>query len=106
MLRTIYFYIIFYPFTLIGSIVALFVSFLGAEQAHAVAIFWGKNCLRLSGGRLRVEGKENIPTDSAVVFMANHSSSFDIPALYAALPVQFRWLAKKSYSMSPSSAWP
>jgi 1-acyl-sn-glycerol-3-phosphate acyltransferase len=95
MLRTIYFYIIFYPFTLIGSIVALFVSFLGAEQAHAVAIFWGKNCLRLSGGRLRVEGKENIPTDSAVVFMANHSSSFDIPALYAALPVQFRWLAKK-----------
>ncbi len=95
MLRTIYFYIIFYPFTFIGSIVALFVSFLGAERAHAVAIFWGKISLRLSGGRLKVEGKENIPTDSAVIFMANHSSSFDIPALYAALPVQFRWLAKK-----------
>jgi 1-acyl-sn-glycerol-3-phosphate acyltransferase len=95
MLRTFFFNFTFYPFTFIGSIVALLVSFFGAEQAHAVAIFWGRSCLRLAGGRLRVEGKENIPTDSAVIFMANHSSSFDIPALYAALPVQFRWLAKK-----------
>jgi 1-acyl-sn-glycerol-3-phosphate acyltransferase len=101
MLRTIFFYIIFYPFTLIGSIVALFASFIGAEQAHAVAIFWGATCLRLAGGKIKVEGRENIPTDRAAIFMANHSSSFDIPALYAALPVQFRWLAKKELFAVP-----
>ena len=95
MLRTIFFYITFYPLTLIGSIVALFASFLGAERAHAVAIFWGATSLRLAGGKIRVEGQENIPSDRAAIFMANHSSGFDIPALYAALPVQFRWLAKK-----------
>ncbi len=95
MLRTIFYYITFYPFTLICSIIALFASFLSAERSHAVAIFWGRICLRLAGGEIRIEGRENIPGDSAVIFMANHSSSFDIPALYAALPVQFRWLAKK-----------
>ena len=95
MLLTIFFYITFYPFTLLCSILAIFASFLGAEKAHAVATFWGTNSLRLAAGRIRVEGKENIPTDSAAIFMANHASNFDILSLYAALPVQFRWLAKK-----------
>lgn len=95
MLLTTFFYITFYPFTLLCSILAILASFLGAERAHAVAIFWGTTSLRLAAGRIRVEGKENIPTDSASIFMANHASNFDILSLYAALPVQFRWLAKK-----------
>lgn len=95
MLLTIFFYITFYPFTLLCSTLAIFASFFGAEKAHAVAIFWGTNSLRLVGGKLRVEGKDNIPTDSAAIYMANHASNFDIFSLYAALPVQFRWLAKK-----------
>ena len=95
MLLTIFFYITFYPFTLFCSILAILASFFGDEKAHAVAIFWGTNSLRLAAVRIKVEGQENIPTGSAAIYMANHSSNFDILSLYAALPVQFRWLAKK-----------
>ena len=94
-LRTFFFYITFYPFTLLCSISAIIASFLSAERAHAVATIWGKISLQLAGGRITVEGAENIPDDSAVIFMANHASNFDITSIYAALPVQFRWLAKK-----------
>jgi 1-acyl-sn-glycerol-3-phosphate acyltransferase len=44
--------------------------------------------------RLRVEGVEHLPPPGPVVYMSNHQGNFDIPALFAALPVQFRWLAK------------
>lgn len=101
MLLTIFFYITFYPFTLFCSLMAIFASFFGAERAHGVAIFWGINSLKLAAAKIRVEGQENIPTDSAAIYMANHSSNFDILSLYAALPVQFRWLAKKELFKIP-----
>ena len=101
MLLTIFFYITFYPFTLLCSILAILASFFGDEKAHAVATFWGTNSLRLAAVRIKVVGQENIPTGSAAIYMANHSSTFDILSLYAALPVQFRWLAKKELFKIP-----
>jgi len=95
MLRTLFFYVTFYPFTLFCSVLTVFCSFLGADSAHRIASFWGRGTLPLAGIRMRIEGEENIPTDGPVIYMANHASNFDIPSLYAGLHVQFRWLAKK-----------
>ena len=101
MLLTIFFYITFYPFTLFCSLMAIFASFFGAEKAHGVATLWGINSLKLAAAKIKVEGQENIPTDSAAIYMANHSSNFDILSMYAALPVQCRWLAKKELFKIP-----
>lgn len=95
MLRTIFYYATFFPFTLL-SIGYLLVSVLigGEDRLHAGARQWARVCLWLGGVRLKVVGAEHLPQQGPVVYMSNHQGNFDIPALFAALPVQFRWLAK------------
>ena len=95
MLRTLFFYTAFFPFTLL-SIGYLLISALlgGEERLHTSARQWARGCLWLGGVRLQVVGVEHLPAQGPVVYMSNHQGNFDIPALFAALPVQFRWLAK------------
>jgi len=65
---------------------------------------WMRLLLALSGVKVEVEGAENLP-DGPVVMASNHQSAFDILALHAYLPVQFRWLAKKSLFKIPVVGW-
>ena len=96
MLRTIVFFGTYIPLTGICIILAVIASIIsGAGLAHSLATLWGKVALILGGVEIDVEGCEHIPTDRPAIFMANHQSNFDIPILYARLPIQFRWLAKK-----------
>lgn len=92
--RTIIFFAFFFPFTFFSILYCLLLSLGGADRMHTFARRWARGCLRLAGVDLKVEGTEHLPHDSAVVFMPNHQSNFDIPALFAGLPVQFRWIAK------------
>ncbi len=96
MLRTIVFFGTYIPFTGLCIILAVAASIVsGADLAHRIATLWGKVALLLGGVVIDVKGRENIPPDRPAIFMANHQSNFDIPILYAGLPLQFRWLAKK-----------
>ena len=95
MLRTLFFYATFFPFTLlcIGYLL-LSALFGGEERLHASARQWARGCLWLGGVRVQIEGVEHLPVQGPVVYMSNHQGNFDIPVLFASLPVQFRWLAK------------
>jgi len=96
MLRTIIFFGTYIPLTGLAIVLAVLASIVsGANLAHAIATWWGRAALVLGGVKLDVEGVENIPRDQPAIFMANHQSNFDVPILYAQLPLQFRWLAKK-----------
>jgi 1-acyl-sn-glycerol-3-phosphate acyltransferase len=55
---------------------------------------------RLLGIRIRVEGLENIP-QGVCVFMANHTSNFDPPAIALAIPRRVALLAKKELFKIP-----
>lgn len=46
---------------------------------------WGRICCRMSGVKVVVEGRENIP-DAGCLFLFNHSSFFDVFALAGYLP--------------------
>jgi len=94
-LRTLFFYLIFYPWTLVVLLTALPISLFGESAIHNWGILWGRSCVWLGGIRLRVRGSEHLPQGQSAVFIANHQSNFDIPILYGGLPLQFRWLAKK-----------
>lgn len=95
MLRTLFFFTTFFPFTLLAIGFALIAALLGGENLlHRSNRLWARGCLWLGGVRLRVEGIEHLPPRGPVVYMSNHQGNFDIPALFAGLPVQFRWLAK------------
>ncbi len=66
---------------------------------------WARIILLAAGVRLKVEGAEQVPRDGPVVFMSNHESWLDIPVLLASIPVQVRFLAKKSLFSIPFFGW-
>lgn len=72
---------------------------------HGCARWWSWLILKTSGIRLRVEGLDNLPPGETVIFCANHASAMDIPILFVNLPVQFRFLAKRSLFHLPFLGW-
>jgi 1-acyl-sn-glycerol-3-phosphate acyltransferase len=82
------------------SIVASLFDRTGNSQ-HRLARAWGRFLLAVSFIRVRVEGLENLNPSGTYVFVANHSSYMDIPALLATLPHQFRFFAKKGLYRIP-----
>lgn len=48
---------------------------------HEQVTHWARFVLALAGGEVEVVGEEKIPQDTAVVFVGNHQSYFDIPIL-------------------------
>ncbi len=71
------------------------------RRAHNVARLWARVLLWLPGVKVRVEGLEKISPQGSYVFVANHLSYMDTPLALAHVPVQFRFLAKKSLFKIP-----
>lgn len=72
---------------------------------HRCACMWSWLILKTGRIRVSVNGLENIPRDQTVIFCANHASAMDIPILFVSLPVQFRFLAKRSLFHLPFLGW-
>jgi 1-acyl-sn-glycerol-3-phosphate acyltransferase len=68
---------------------------------HRVARLWAKSLLAFSFIRVRVEGIENLDPAAGYVFVSNHQSLMDIPAILSHLPYQFRFFAKKGLFRIP-----
>jgi 1-acyl-sn-glycerol-3-phosphate acyltransferase len=66
---------------------------------------WSRDNLWLSRARVEIEGLENIDRTAPQIFAANHSGLHDILSLSARLPIQFRWVAKKSLFGVPFMGW-
>ncbi|MFO7577159.1 MAG: lysophospholipid acyltransferase family protein [Pelovirga sp.] len=101
MLRTFFFYLVFYPWTIIALVIAVGLSIFGQNLVHSWGIFWGRTCLWLAGLKLQVKGADNLPAAGPAIYVCNHQSNFDIPLLYAGLPLQFRWMAKQELFRVP-----
>ena len=65
---------------------------------------WSKMTLKLCSVEVRVRGIENIKTDGAYIFVTNHASMFDIPAIMSVLP-RVRIMFKKELSYVPIWGW-
>jgi 1-acyl-sn-glycerol-3-phosphate acyltransferase len=68
--------------------------------ARRMAVVWGRLVLRAMGVDLVVSGVGNAPAGPAV-YAANHGSALDIPMLAAGLPVDFRFIHKRSLYFAP-----
>ena len=66
---------------------------------------WSRDNLWLSRARVEIEGLENIDQRRPQIFVANHTGLHDILSLSAYLPIQFRWVAKKSLFSVPFMGW-
>lgn len=70
------------------------------DTLYSVGVRSARIALRLAGVRLIVTGREKIPMGKAVVFMANHQSNCDPPAVAAVLP-PILIMAKKEFFRIP-----
>ena len=60
-----------------------------------------KVLLKLAGVTVTVKGAENIPEDTAVLYVGNHRSYFDILAGYTTVPTLLGFVAKKEMERIP-----
>ena len=75
------------------------------KLAHRLASIWGQGLVRMAPGtRVRLAGKERIPAHRPVIFMANHQSYVDVPALFF-VPAQFKWMADVDLFRIPVFGW-
>lgn len=83
----------------LNLVVSLFES-TGRMQV-SIARAWARMLLRVSFVGLKIEGLEKIDPQGSYVFVANHLSYMDTPCILAAIPVQFRFMAKKGLFKIP-----
>jgi 1-acyl-sn-glycerol-3-phosphate acyltransferase len=75
------------------------------KMAHLYARLWGWLALKFNGVKVQVTGLEHIDPKKPSIYMCNHQGSFDIFALLAYIPGQFRWLAKAELFRIPILGW-
>jgi 1-acyl-sn-glycerol-3-phosphate acyltransferase len=86
--------------SILGSLVSS-----GGRVQHFCMRRWSRDNLWLSRARVEIEGLDHIDCVQPQLLVANHSGLHDILSLSAHLPIQFRWVAKKSLFRVPFMGW-
>ena len=96
-----------YLYTIVMATLSLLLSFVDRDGRlqHWCARTWCRMIAVTAGARIKVRGLEHVPRDQAAVFIANHASYLDIPAIWGYVPVQFRIMAKRSLFYVPFMGW-
>ena len=81
-------------FCIWGLILSLFDD-TGRRVHFYTAVPWARGILKVCGVRVYVTGHENVDSRVPRIYMNNHQSFFDIFALLACLPVDFKFILKQ-----------
>ena len=111
MIRTVWVYLVGGLATLYYAGTPVLRSYLWRRNLHRccdwAARGWGQALLWAAGVTVVLEGEENLLTDGPQIVVSNHQSWFDVFALAAALPVRYRFVAKRELEEVPvfGRAW-
>jgi 1-acyl-sn-glycerol-3-phosphate acyltransferase len=75
------------------------------RRQHRIARTWARTSLAIAGSPIHVTGMDVIHQHPVAVYASNHLSYMDTPALFAALPFQFRILARSDLWKLPFIGW-
>ncbi len=106
MIRTLWYYVVLAASTIVHAVGAV-VAALFRVRNRVGGVYdwastdWSRDILRAAGTPVVAEGLENIPRDRPVIYASNHSSMFDIWALFATLPGSVRFVAKRELFKIP-----
>ena len=95
------FFIISIPLYLIEEIIGHFDIKKKERSSFRIVTRALRIIVRLSGTRLIVKGRENVPADTAVLYVSNHRSYFDIVTLYPLTGNTTGFVAKKELERLP-----
>ena len=98
------FMIISIPLYLIAFIIRLINEKTASRLAQYLVVGFFKIFLWFSGAHYTVIGREQVPTDTAVLYAANHRSFFDIILAYSVSPTLTAFVSKKSIKKMPCVA--
>jgi 1-acyl-sn-glycerol-3-phosphate acyltransferase len=90
-----------------GSLTALLVRAFdpSGNRVLDLARWWSRVVTRFAGVQIQVVQRAALSPERAYVFMANHLSALDIWALFVALPIRVRMIAKKQLGWIPLFGW-
>jgi 1-acyl-sn-glycerol-3-phosphate acyltransferase len=93
--------------TIFGSVAALLARLFDSsgDSVLRLAGWWSRSITGLAGVTIHVERRAPLDPRRSYVFMANHLSSVDIWALYVAIPIPVRMIAKKQLAAIPLFGW-
>lgn len=66
---------------------------------------WSPGLLAFGGVDLQISGQENIDPTRPMIYASNHQSAADIPALFVAIPLNFRYVCKSQLKWVPFIGW-
>lgn len=95
------FFIVGLPVLLVEYIIGKFNRNARDKSSKVIVKFAFKVILFISGAKIDVTGKENIPMDEPLLIIGNHSGFFDILVLYTVIPHVFGFVAKKEIAKVP-----
>src|SRR6058998_4200492 len=108
MIRTVWFYLMLVVSSFVHAATVIVAALVGVKRRPGGrGIYdwgtndWARDLLDAAGTPVRAEGLERIPRDGPVVYASNHSSMFDIWALFATLPGSVRFVAKQELFRIP-----
>ena len=89
----------------VGYLIGLF-SMPARDRYAQAMISWAFRVVGvLAGAKVTVKGKENVPKEEAVLYVANHRGMFDIVLLYAQMFRATAIVAKKEIKKVPILSW-
>ena len=99
------FFIVLY--TIVVSVLALISAIIDRSFSlyFILSRVFSKGILLIGGVKLKVTGYENFDNNKTYVFVSNHSSQFDIPALQFSVPQKFSIVYKKELGKIPLFGW-
>lgn len=94
-------------YTIVLGTVSMFSSLFdrSGDFGHRCARAWSRLILMTTGVRVAVRGLDRLDLSRSYVVAANHQSIYDIPILFAALPLQLRIVSKDSVGRIPFLGW-
>ena len=102
MLRTLLVYaVVFFFIFILGPPLLLWSLITGStDMLYSVGVFGARTALFMAGVRIMVSGREKIPVGKSVIYMPNHQSNSDPPAVASILPPVLI-MAKKEFFRIP-----
>ena len=104
MIRSLFAFVLGMLGTAIASAISMIIILLFDRRGKSVQFImnkWAWYVLKLWGVKVEVNGLENLTKGESYIFISNHASLLDIPAVCVGLPFQLRFLAKKELFKIP-----
>lgn len=97
----ILFLVLSIPLLIAEWIIGKFNMDLKSRSSLAIVNWAFRRCLDITGVSVTVIGEENVPKDTAVLYVGNHRSYFDILLTYVRVPRPTGYIAKKEMLRYP-----